>query len=61
MLRINANQGQLIKMMVDYPGPRRVLLEVLQPLSHGKIPCKLRFLCVCLNYNTPYMHGTVLH
>ena len=45
------------KMMVDYPGPGRVLLEVLQPLSHG---CHARlsvyrhrflYMCVCLNYS----------
>ena len=40
MLRTNANQAQL-KMMVDYPGPRRVLIEVLQPLSHGSVHARL--------------------
>ena len=40
MLRTNANQAQL-KMIVDYPGPGRVLLEVLQPLSHGSIRARL--------------------
>ena len=40
MLRTNANQAQL-KMIVDYSGPRRVLLEVLQPLSHDPIGARL--------------------
>ena len=40
MLRMNANQAQL-KMIVDYSGPRRVLLEVLQPLIHGSIRARL--------------------
>ena len=40
MLRTNAKQAQL-KMIVDYSGPRKVLLKVLQPLSHGSIRARL--------------------